>query len=106
LYSVVTISNCELHSISEDGFQERFQNMPELTEIMRSGFLRSRGMYPGESEYVHLVNDGMKHREVSAVVSHYAPPSMQRNAITNNPYRPRIKLPRRFGVGKKKIVRS
>mmetsp|Transcript_160737 Transcript_160737/g.284950 ORF Transcript_160737/g.284950 Transcript_160737/m.284950 type:complete len:269 (+) Transcript_160737:2-808(+) len=43
-YSIVTISDCEFHAISEDGFQERYQNMPELRVQMYSAFLRSRGM--------------------------------------------------------------
>jgi len=43
-YTICTISDCEFHAISEDGFQERYQNMPELRVQMYSAFLRSRGM--------------------------------------------------------------
>lgn len=101
LYSVVTITNCEFHSITEDGFQERFQNMPELQELMRAGFLTSRGANPADNEYVHLVTDAAKHKEVNNVLSSYQPTQVQ-TSFTNNPYRAKIKMSRRFKVGRRK----
>jgi len=41
-YTIVALTDCVLHSISEDGFKDRFRNMPELRDHMYIGFLKAR----------------------------------------------------------------
>jgi CRP-like cAMP-binding protein len=42
-YTIASITNCTYHSVSEDGFIDRFRNMPELRKDMFRYFLKSRG---------------------------------------------------------------
>jgi len=42
LYTVVAITDCHFHSISEDGFMDRYRNMPELRKQMFANFMRSK----------------------------------------------------------------
>jgi len=42
VYSVLTLTACTFHLISEDGFQDQYRNMPELRDQMHASFLRSR----------------------------------------------------------------
>lgn len=42
LYTIVSITTCEFHSISEDGFKEQYKNMPELHKSMYDSMIESR----------------------------------------------------------------
>jgi len=41
-YTIIAITSCIFHSISEDGFKEQYRNMPEVHNQMYSSFLQSR----------------------------------------------------------------
>merc|ERR1712183_318255 len=43
-YTIVTIIPCTFFSISEDGFRDRFRNMPDLHDSMYQNFLKSRNV--------------------------------------------------------------
>merc|ERR1719240_1086607 len=42
LYTIVALHPSTLISISEDGFKERFKNMPDVHDAMYKSFLRSK----------------------------------------------------------------
>lgn len=42
-YTIIAIVESEFHTISEDGFHERYQNMPELQGYMRKSYFQARG---------------------------------------------------------------
>lgn len=41
-YTIVAITACSFHSITEDGFKDKFRNMPELRNQMYASFIKSR----------------------------------------------------------------
>mmetsp|Transcript_141720 Transcript_141720/g.261012 ORF Transcript_141720/g.261012 Transcript_141720/m.261012 type:complete len:601 (-) Transcript_141720:39-1841(-) len=41
-YTIMALTDCEFHSISEDDFRKRYQNMPELRSQMYVAYLNSR----------------------------------------------------------------
>jgi len=41
-YTIVAITDCVLHSISEDSFKDKYRNMPELRNQMYQSFVKSR----------------------------------------------------------------
>jgi len=57
-YTIVAITDCIFHSISEDGFQDRYRNMPDLRKQMQESLLRSRGV--PEAQITGEKSDGDK----------------------------------------------
>lgn len=97
-YSIVTRTNCNFHSISEDGFQERFQNLPELQDAMRAGFLKSRGSNPAE------LGCRAKSSMDQHVKVHVDEPVFKRmSSINQAPSRTQVKLHNRIMVPKRSV---
>jgi len=48
-YTIVAITSCQFHSISEDGFIDQYKNMPEVHKMMYDNFVRQRSTPPPPS---------------------------------------------------------
>jgi CRP-like cAMP-binding protein len=49
-YTIVSTSECNFHTISEDNFNDHFRNMPDLRDRMLTNFMQSNGVkYAGGS---------------------------------------------------------
>lgn len=63
-YTIITITDCVFHTISEDGFNERYQNMPELQQQMFECFKTDRGLsddlVPGDISADHIEKNHIK----------------------------------------------
>lgn len=67
-YTIVTITDCVFHLISEDGFQERYRHMPELRHQMCTAFLKSSGVGDDDIEATLESLDGKRRNEGGAAV--------------------------------------
>jgi len=90
-YTIVAVSSATLFSISEDGFKDRFKNMPELHDSMYKSFLRSRA---GDQDVEELMMDmdspewkGDTMKQGDSKLKNWAPSQRSGGGMGTNPYR-------------------
>lgn len=91
-YTIVTITECEIHSISEDGFQERYQNMPELRNQMYDSFLHSLNCPTGAAPRASKMQ--AKSEENNRLMAYHG--KSVSTGLKQNPYK-KVKASKRFG---------
>lgn len=64
-YTIVAITDCILHSISEDGFKDKYRNMPELRDRMYQNFLKSRKA-AADTQQTHDQSEDPAHAKAGA----------------------------------------
>jgi hypothetical protein len=50
-YTIVAITNCQFHSISEDGFKDTYKNLPQVHDHMHQNFIQVRSRPPPSKDF-------------------------------------------------------
>lgn len=63
LYTITAISACSFHSISEDGFQDQYKNMPDLRNQMYACFMKSRSALESDIDAAQAEQEFLEKKE-------------------------------------------